>query len=496
MAKQYIPILTPNYNKPHMAGASNAQLVNLYLEQYPQLVSTRPNIAALYTPGLSQLIDLTGNTVRSLFEYQGNGYAVVDSSVYKITNITTTPVATLIGTMSTITGRISVTATTAEIVWCDGANVYRYNGSAFTDITTSVRTNMGSAHPIFVTQKDGFVIYVTDTNSAVFVSALLNASSVAALSTFQTNSSYDTLVSAISSNSYVYFFGTQTTEIWYDAGTAIQPLARYTNGVVQYGIVAAHSAVEVLDTIYFLSQSKEGVFGITAMNGTTVQVISNPDFVAKILGYNSISDAFGWVDIHDGHTFYNITFPNAETVLGVVTKGKTWSIDIATGAMFERRSYDTFLLDDNRHKANCKMAIGQLQIIGDWQSGKLYKISKDYYDDAGTTITRTLVSPNLKDRDLFISIYSLDIDVERGIGLDGDTQGDVPQLTLEVSKTEGRTWGNKLFRDLGTIGNYNRHVRFGSLGGGRSMTLRLTMSDPVPWAIYSVTAEVEKGETN
>lgn len=496
MAKQYIPILQSNYNKTNMKGASNTQLVNLYLEAYPQAVQNRPNVAALYTPGLELLIDLSGNVVRSLFEWKGNGYAVVDNKVYKIENMTTTPSSTLLGTISTGVGRISVTATIEEIVWCDGANVYSYDGSTFSDITASVTTNMGSAVPIFVTSKDGFVIYVTDTDSTAYVSDLLDASTVAALSSFQTNSSYDTLVSAISSNTYIYFFGTQSTEIWYNAGTAIQPLARVSNGVVQYGNVAPHSAVEVADNIYFLSQSKEGILGIAVMNGTQVQIISNSDFVSKILSYNSIEDAFGWVDIHDGHTFYNITFPNAETIIGSTTIGKTWSIDITSGAIFERRSYDTFLLTDHRHKANCKMAIGQLQVVGDFQTGKLYEISKDYYDDDGETITRTIVSPNLKDRDLFISVYSLDIDVERGIGINGDGQGSEPEIMLEVSKTEGRTWGNKLFRSLGTIGDYNRHIRFSSLGGGRSITLRLTMSDPVPWAIYSVTAELEKGETN
>ena len=495
--KQYIPILQSNYNKTNMKGASNAQLVNLYLETFPQAVQNRPNIAALYTPGLDEFLDLTGSEVRSLFEYQGVGYAVVDSTVYRITDILGTPVAASIGTMNSNSGPISVTGTTTEIVWCDGTDVYQYSSSVFSTTTATVTTNMtATSVPIFVTQKDGFVIYCTNLNSAVYVSALLNADSVAALSTFQTNSSYDPLVSAISSNSYIYFFGTQTTEIWYDAGTAIQPLARVSNGVVQYGIVAPHSAVEVRDNIYFLAQSKEGVHGIAVMNGTQTEIISNPDFVSKILGYNSIDDAIGWVDIHDGHTFYNITFPEAETLVSTVSIGKTWSIDITSGAMFERSSYDESIFQQNRHKANCKMSVGQLQLVGDFQSGKIYEISKDFYDDNGTEITRRIVSPNLKDRDLFLSIYSLDIDLERGIGLDGDVQGSEPEIMLEVSKTEGRTWGNKLFRSLGTIGNYNRHIRFSSLGGGRSMTIRLTMSDPVPWAIYSVTAELEKGETN
>jgi hypothetical protein len=491
-----LPLLQSTYRKPHMLSGSAQQLVNMYLEpSQPGYLTYGPyaypsgvNMAAIRTPGTSLYLDLTGNEVRNLLTYQDNGYAVVDNTIYQIVNVNGNVVYNNLGTISSIKGRLSTGASPGGITWCDGNKVYFWNGGVISDITQSLELG---AIPIWTTYKDGFTIYLTDSTNTVFVSDALDPTSVNPLCFFQVLSDSNPLKCADVSDFYIYFFGETGTEVWYTSGTGqFVPYSRVSGGILQVGIAAPNSTQVIYDNIYWLCQNNKGLLGVAMAQGPSYQIISSPDFVAKVGKYNSISDAFAYTDVYEGHLFYNICFPNAENITSSITRGRTWSIDIASMCIHERQSLNTIVGSQDRHIANCQTFFDGKQIVGDWQSGKLYISDLDIGTDNGNPISWEITTPHIIDRDLMFSVVNIEVDVGRGEGLDGNVQGSSPLIGLELSRDKGSTWGKRRLRNVNKIGDYKSRVRWGSLGSGRTMTLRFSGSDPIRWVINGMTAEV------
>ena len=89
-----------------------------------------------------------------------------------------------------------------------------------------------------------------------------------------------------------------------------------------------------------------------------------------------------------------------------------------------------------------------------------------------------------------IEIAALYVDVEVGVGLQGDVQGQDPQISLRYSRDGGRTWSEELTASLGKIGEYATQVRFPRLGSGEDWVFELMTSDPVPITILGGYIEV------
>jgi hypothetical protein len=495
-----IPLLATTYKKANLTVGSTQELVNMYLEAIPNTTNSGgPTLACIGTPGLSSYINLGGSSVRSLIEHQGTGFAVVGngviagtSTVYSINP--TTLVATSLGTITTsATGHLSVAAIDTDIVWADGTKVYNWNGSAFSDITATL--SLG-ATVNYVVAKDGFMTYMVNSGNKVFISNVEAVSTVNPTSFFTLSANYDASVSAITSDYFIYFFSQRSTEIWYDAGANVVPFSRITGGVLQIGIVAQYSAACINENVYMLAQSPNGVLGIAMMNGPQYSIISSADFVNKVNSYNSISDAFAWVSVHDGHTFYNITFPNASTFLSGITRGRTWMYDTTNGTMSERQSYNPNILSQDRHVTNARMFLNGLQIVGDFQSGNLYIESVNNYDDAGQIISNSITSPPLVDRNTRFSLTNAQVDMEGGQGLDGSGPSSPPLLILQVSKDRGTSYGNNLVRTVPAIGDHKTRIRFGSLGSSYDFRFRILLSGAYKKVIYGMTAEVDAEENS
>lgn len=488
MAKRVkIPFVTPSRDSNDRSGMSTSKMVNMFGEIF------EGSLDALGTPGLSTWINASGNSVRGMINYQGTGYAVVDNTVYKITGVTnTTPTLTSLGTIATSTGRVNFSAISQnQLVVNDGVNTY-----AITPPSTLTNLTGSSGIPSTVIKavaKDGFFLYLTQTNNQVWVSDLTNAANVNGAASFLVNSTQDLLVSAITNDQYIYFFNQYSLEIWFDAGTTVQPFARLPGGVMQVGTPAKDSPVVINEKVFFLAQSSNGLIGVMMLNGADQQVISDSFLTSQISKYSSLSDAFGWSHSVNGHIFYNITFPSADTSVAP-TVGKTWSYDTTTGIWTEMQSYDPVYLIRNRHAANCQMFIGNKQIVGDYQSGYLYVLDQDNLSDIlqGTTysIRRVLIGPHINDRDTFFSIFNVEVDLERGVGLDGTGQGTTPTLEFYTSTDKGHTYSTPTTLLVNPRGQYKNRIRKGGCGGGYTFTFKIEMSDPIKWRVYGMTVEL------
>jgi len=86
------------------------------------------------------------------------------------------------------------------------------------------------------------------------------------------------------------------------------------------------------------------------------------------------SDAIGYTYSQAGHEFYMLTFP---------TEDVTWCFDLASQLWHRRAWRDPVTGIYHRHRSNCCAVFGDDIIVGDFENGKIYKLSQSVYTDDG-----------------------------------------------------------------------------------------------------------------
>ena len=74
-----------------------------------------------------------------------------------------------------------------------------------------------------------------------------------------------------------------------------------------------------------------------------------------------------------------------------------------------------------------------------------------------------------------------------------DEQGRDPQLLLDWSDDNGKTWSNQRSGSFGKAGEYRTRVKFYRLGQARDRIFRVSISDPVKRVITGANLEAEGG---
>jgi hypothetical protein len=240
--------------------------------------------------------------------------------------------------------------------------------------------------------------------------------------------------------------------------------------------------------LFWLGKDARGQGMVYRANGYSGQRISTHAVEWHIQQYGDLSDAIGYTYQQDGHSFYVLIFPGADT---------TWVYDVATQAWHERAGFANG--DFTRHRSNCQAFFGTKVMVGDYQNGNVYSFDLDDYSDNGS-IQKWLRSwralPTGQNNLKRTAHHSLQLDCESGVGLNLG-QGSDPQVMLRWSDDGGHTWSNEHWVSIGRIGEYYRRAIWRRLG----MTLKLrdrvyevSGTDPVKIAIMG--AELILSPTN
>ena len=130
--------------------------------------------------------------------------------------------------------------------------------------------------------------------------------------------------------------------------------------------------------------------------------------------------------------------------------------------------------------------------MGDYQSGKIYYLKMDAYDDDGDEIQRIAISPALHANRHRAICHNFEVYMESGVGAVTGTGND-PQAMLQFSDDGGKTWSSETWAktNIGAIGEYLTRVQWNRLGMFRQRQFKLTISDPVKVVILGAYAEIE-----
>jgi hypothetical protein len=476
------PILGSSYVARSINAADN-RMVNLYPEATPDGGKT----AAFLTrcPGLEFLQTIGTGPIRALWAHQTNGsdfYVVSGLEVYKVTGMTAVP--TLLGNV-TGTGQVSIADNGTQIFFACNPDSYIYN--EVTNVFQQI-TDPDFPGAVTVGYLDGYFVFNEPNSQKVWVTSLLDGLSVDPLDFASTEGSPDGLVAINVDHREAWMFGTDSIEVWYDAGLADFPLTRIQGAFNEIGCVAAFSVAKLDNGLFWLGTDARGQGIVYRANGYTGQRVSTHAIEYAIAQYGDISDAIAYTYQQEGHAFYVLTFP---------TGNATWVYDVATQAWHERAGWDNGSF--TRHRSNCQCNFGGNTIVGDFENGNIYKMTLDVYADYDKPqkwLRSWRALPSGQNNLKRTAHHSLQLDCESGTGL-ATGQGDDPQVMLRWSDDGGHTWSNEHWSPMGKIGAYYQRVFWRRLG----MTLKLrdrvyevSGTDPVKVAIMG--AELILSPTN
>jgi hypothetical protein len=390
----------------------------------------------------------------------------------------------LIGTLAN-DGPVSMADNGTQLfIACNGPS-YIYNSST---LAYGQITDPDFAGAITVSYLDGYFVFIEPNSQRVWVTQLLDGTSIDPLDFASAEGDPDGLVSSIVDHSEVWLFGSNSIEVWYNAGNAAFPLQRIQGAVNEIGCAAAFSVAKLDNGLFWLGADARGKGIVYRANGYTGVRISTHAVEWQIQQYENIADATAYTYQQDGHSFYVLSFPSANA---------TWVYDVATQAWHERAGFSNGAFI--RQRAATQMFFSDETIVGDYQNGKLYAYDLALYADDDQT-QRWLRSwralPSGQNNLKRVANHALQLDCETGVGLNSG-QGSDPQVMLRWSDDGGHTWSREHWTSMGAIGAYGKRAFWRRLG----MTLKLrdrvyeiSGTDPVP--IYIVGAELHMSGTN
>ncbi len=342
--------------------------------------------------------------------------------------------------------------------------------------------------PITPFYLDGYGIYIKSNVKRIYISSNEDFSAIDALDFASPNAFPDNVVCGDVINAEIYFICQFTTEIWYDAGTSPFPLLRRPNILFNWGTSAPYSlATASNNCMFWLAQNKNGGKVVVMLQNYQIQIISDKALNDKLQEYTYVDDAIGMIVEWTGKIFYFLTIPSADV---------TWVFDFDS-ASWRQRSSVRYLSPamsqdyvEGRYMASCHIYHNNQHYIGDYQSGKIYRLSSTNYMDGTNPMINEAISAPVHIKQNRLSILSLQPIFEPATALPTG-QGSDPLVCLQYSPDGGYTWSKEMYATMGKIGEYAGRCKFNKVGYGRNIVFKIRNSDPVYKVLKGAILEFE-----
>lgn len=307
-----------------------------------------------------------------------------------------------------------------------------------------------------------------------------------------------------------WLLGTQTSEVWYLAGSTPFPYQEWPNIFIPYGCAAPYSLVQADVDLFWLSRNEQGQTIAVKTKGYAVEAISTRALEYEWSQYGDVSDCVGSTFQQAGHTFIIFNFPSADA---------TWAYDRSTLQWHKRTTIDHNGVA-HREKTAFYASVGSqggypTTIVGqDWATGQICALDPKFYTDAGAPIVLRRSFPHVMKDMKEITHVSFVADFETG-GIEGyaennPVQGDPwsnafsngfgplisgynpnsgPVLCMRYSNDGGNNWTSFRQKGLVTSGHYRSMMRWRGLGMARDRIYDLVWSYPGPSALQGAYLE-------
>ena len=506
------PILG-GYSVTRSVNAADNRLVNLYPEAIPE-GGKEPGWLSR-APGLAFLASMGPGPVRGLWATSNDAYVVSGIEVYRLTSLW---VSTFIGYVSN-DGPVSMSDNGTQLfIACNGPSyIYNMVTGVFAQIT-----DVDFPGAVTVGYLEGYFYFNAPESQLIYGTALLDGTAVDPTDFVSATANPDGLVSIMVDHREVWAFGTNTIEVFRFVPSSIDfPLERIEGAYNEVGCAAAYSVAKLDNGLFWLGADARGRGVVYRNMGYSAKRVSTHAVEWHIQSYGNLSDALAYSYQQDGHAFYVLIFPSANT---------TWVYDVSTDVWHERAGFVNG--EFTRHPSNCQMAFGNQVVVGSFDSGEIYAFDMTKYSDyqgIQKWLRTWRALPTGQNNLKRTAHHSLQLDAQTGVRpfqmpaeiddrwlltedsddllTEDDEQIEAtfdqidtvrpPKVMLRWSDDAGHTWSNEYWRDMGLIGEYDTRIiwrRLGMTTKLRDRVYEVSGTDPVRVAIMG--AELILSPTN
>jgi hypothetical protein len=404
-------------------------------------------------------------------------YQVVGDSFYRNDEF--------IGYVNSTHSPIWWSATSTQVTFTDGANLYSY------DFTTGVYTVVNAPfiiNPGVITAINGRIIVPLLNTNEWYASAINDATSYDSNRFALFNLIPDVLMGSASVNSRLLLIGQIHTESWFPVASAGIPLNRDNNVTINYGTWASSSILSVTEkdgsvAVYWLGRDQGGGAFFAKSNGTNDERFSTTeiDILLQTLQLNfGISDCYGWYMRINGHLLIYWNFPSANVTLVYDENTNLW--------------FEANMLDGSYFIINAHAFVNGIHYGTSRLDGSLYSISNKYtqYYTIGNTpenIHRTRIGPRIRaEEHVRFEFTYFEIKFEQGTAPVGIT----PNVWLQTA-IDDNYYSNSIPMPMGETGQYFQKVFWRALGQGYDILPRIDIYDPIEFYVIGASYTLMKG---
>ena len=441
------------------------------------------------------------------FEDQGDSYnekvATIINTQFGITDSAgTTAVPTTISNaitadFGTVTMHLFQSGATSNVVWAPhgtaASGIGRYVSSTDTqDVVAVTGTGFANNSPNTISTMNRQILGEDGQSwatSAPGTESIDTTNRLAEAEAFP-----DRLLRSFSLNPYSYKFGSRSIEVYENTGTGKPPFRRIPSGVFNRGILNKNAIASWGDKIFFLDNQSNPVM----MRGLQLVDIGNP-FIKTEFRRFSLGGPFD-----DGSMGDIAIMPIFwEGQLMVVFKTIQWD---SNSSPVKNQVYVWHETPNLWTQVGATLGTSQWgyaayayafdkHLVMHESNGKMYELTPDEYQDAGTTMDMLRVTKNVTSEmlggepDQWVYYNRVVI-----TALGGNFSG-TNELKLSFSDDGGTSWATDLVADMdGNNANFNTDIYYAGLGRSRNRMWRITYDSIDSQMVFiSMQAEVEFG---
>ena len=443
--------LQVSLNSGRATQANAERLVNIYAEA----AEGKSKVRLTGTPGLTLFSTIGDAPARGMCVHNGVLHVVTDS-LYAVDSA---GAATNLGVISG-SGIVQMASSGVQLVIVNNGSIYVYDGAL------SLVGDTDAPVAETVDYMDGYHIF-SDGSGSFYISALYDATDFDALDFASSESNPDDIVRVFVDHRELLLFGTETTEVWVNTGNSDFPFERQPGAITEKGLCGRNAVARFDNSVVWIDQN--GVVQRLA-GGYAPQRISTHE-VERAIAAGDLSQTEAFAYSQEGHEFFVLTAPDAGT----------WVFDASTSLWHERQS-----VSDTRWRARGYALCYGKRLVGDYESGKVYELDPDSFDENGEILTAEMIFPPIYNESKRFRAHSVLIDMEHG---ETDAYGE-SQVRLDISD-DSQDWTTVGYGSMGATGQRNVRTRWTRLGQHKNLHLRFRISDPVRRTVYSAFAEIE-----
>lgn len=379
------PGLIGSFGRMRSPNVNAERTVNLYAELID--FGTPKVRANLYrTPGLYPAYGLDSGPIRALFEQDGRAFAVGGAGFYELFPNQTTIKR---GVLATDGNPATISANTAavppedeeepeggnQLFITSGGHGYIFNLT--TNVLAEITDDAFPCPCLMGMFFDGYFIALNAATGAFVLSDLLDGFAWNGLDFGLESQVSDRTRAIVRTHDNLWLLGQKNAAPWFNNGSLAFPFAPVQGSLIEHGIEAPF-AIEVMDnTLIWLGRDVQGGGIVWRANGYTPERISTDAIHYYLSKVPFLSNAISWSYQEEGHLFYVLYLPTAETTL---------VYDVTTNMWHERALWDPIGQRWLPHVARCHTYAFGHHLVGDRLSSTIYFMGRQYLTDSLTSL--------------------------------------------------------------------------------------------------------------